>query len=61
MSGSPADIDDLIARLDICHTAQSKLVEGRITFSDYLGLIEVAIDVDEYLGICEDNASIMGF
>ena len=61
VSGSPADIDDLIARLDICHSAKSELVEGRISWADYLNLIESAIDVDEYLEICEDNASVMGF
>lgn len=61
VSGSPADIDDLIARLDICHSAKSELVEGRISWTDYLDLIELATDVDEYLDICEDNASVMGF
>ena len=61
VSGSPADINDLVARLDICRSAQSELVEGRISWADYLNLIESAIDVDEYLDTCEDNATFMGF
>jgi hypothetical protein len=61
VSGSPADIDDLIARLDICRSAQSELVEGRISWTDYLDLIESATDIDEYLNVCEDNATFMGF
>jgi hypothetical protein len=61
VSGSPADIDDLIAKLDICHSAKAELVEGRILWTDYLDLIELATDVDEYLNVCEDNATFMGF
>jgi len=61
VSGEPEDIDDLITRLDICHSAQFELVKGRITWADYLDLIEAATDVDEYLDTCEDNATFMGF
>jgi len=61
VSGSPADINDLIAKLDICHSAQAELVEGRISWTDYLDLIESATNIDEYLETCEDNATFMGF
>ncbi|MTJ11846.1 hypothetical protein FJR11_04390 [Anabaena sp. UHCC 0187] len=56
------ECDDLVKRLDICQEAKSQLLALKISWQDYLDLIEVAgVDIQDYLNITDENALVLGF
>ena len=59
---SPTEIDDLIKQHDICMEAKRQLLDFKISWQDYLDLIECAgVNIQEYLTTSDNNALILGF
>lgn len=56
------EISDLIKRYDICMEAKRQLLSFKISWHDYLDLIECAgVNVDEYLTTANENSLVLGF
>lgn len=59
---SPEEINDLIKRHDICMEAKNQFLAQKISWQDYLDLIECAgVNMQEYLSTADDNALTLGF
>jgi hypothetical protein len=56
------EISDLIKREEISYLANLRLVNGEISFQDYLDCLEVAgVCIDEYLQTVNTNCQLVGF
>jgi hypothetical protein len=56
------ECEDLIKSLDICQEAKRQFMALKISWQDYLDLIECAgVDISAFLHNADDNALIMGF
>ncbi|MBK1989049.1 hypothetical protein A0J48_016130 [Sphaerospermopsis aphanizomenoides BCCUSP55] len=53
---------DLVERLEAANLAQQRLLEGFISLEDYFDILELCgVDMDQYLGVVEQNVFDCGF
>jgi hypothetical protein len=56
------EIEHLVKCEELAYLANQRLLQGVLSWSDYLECLEIAnVNIDDYLVICDDNAKELGF
>lgn len=58
---SPEEIDDLIKKHEACYDAKISLMNGNISWDDYIDILAFSnLEIDEFLDEANNDAILMG-